>query len=117
MLASLSPSATGTLTNTATVAAPGGVTDPNPSGDSATDSDTINQQADLSVNKTVPSDATPDVDISYTLDVANGGPSDASSVVLVDPLPAGTTFVSIEQTSGRAERSPHRRSGPVVTSP
>ena len=33
--------ATGTLVNTATVAAPGGVTDPNPGNNSATDTDTI----------------------------------------------------------------------------
>ena len=39
--ARVSASATGTLVNTATVAAPGGVTDPNPGNNSATDTDTI----------------------------------------------------------------------------
>jgi len=35
----ISPSATGTLSNTATVAAPAGVTDPNPANNAATDTD------------------------------------------------------------------------------
>ena len=37
----ISPSVTGTLNNTATVSAPGDVTDPTPGNDSATDSDTL----------------------------------------------------------------------------
>ena len=37
----IAPSATGTLSNTATVTAPAGVTDPNPGNNSATDTDTL----------------------------------------------------------------------------
>ena len=50
--ATLSAAATGTLVNTATVTAPAGVTDPNPGNNSATDTDTITPQADLSITKT-----------------------------------------------------------------
>ncbi len=100
--ATITPSATGTLSNTATVNPPGGVSDPNPASNSATDTDTIGQQADLSVAKSAPSNATAGVDISYTLDVTNGGPSDASSVDVVDPVPVSTTFVSASQTAGPA---------------
>ena len=46
------PSATGTLVNTATVAVPAGVTDPAAGNNSATDTDTINASADLSITKT-----------------------------------------------------------------
>ncbi|MGE5168112.1 MAG: hypothetical protein ACM3KT_05800, partial [Deltaproteobacteria bacterium] len=37
----IAASATGSLSNTATVAAPGGVTDPNPGNNSATDTDAL----------------------------------------------------------------------------
>jgi hypothetical protein len=37
----ISPSATGTLVNTAAIASPNGITDPNPGNDTATDSDTL----------------------------------------------------------------------------
>lgn len=40
--ANVAANATGTLSNTATIAAPGGVTDPTPANNSATDSDTVN---------------------------------------------------------------------------
>src|SRR5207249_1693861 len=41
LTATLDPAASGTLSNTATVTAPGGVSDPNPGNDSATDTDAI----------------------------------------------------------------------------
>ena len=40
----ISAAATGTLSNTATVTAPAGVTDPTPGNNSATDSDTLGAQ-------------------------------------------------------------------------
>jgi uncharacterized repeat protein (TIGR01451 family) len=45
----ISAAATGTLANTATVSAPGGVTDPTPGNNSATDSDTLSASADVAV--------------------------------------------------------------------
>jgi uncharacterized repeat protein (TIGR01451 family) len=98
--ATLSAAATGTLSNTATGSPPGGVSDPNLANNSATDTDTISPQADLAITKTAPSNADPGVDISYTLDLTNSGPSEASSVALVDPVPGSTTFVSVSQTAG-----------------
>src|SRR5262249_46236047 len=38
--------------------------------------------------------------ITYTITLANNGPSDAQAVGLFDTLPAGTTFVSQNQTNG-----------------
>ncbi|MBO1765188.1 hypothetical protein JQN64_28885, partial [Escherichia coli] len=48
----ISAAASGTLSNTATVAAPAGVTDPTPGNNSATDTDTLTARADLTITKT-----------------------------------------------------------------
>src|SRR5947208_1368528 len=56
--------------------------------------------ADLSVMKTGPSDAAPDTDVSYTIEVINNGPDQASAASLNDGIPANTTFVSFTQNSG-----------------
>ncbi|MCT7951391.1 DUF11 domain-containing protein, partial [Ancylothrix sp. C2] len=91
----VSPTATGTLTNTATVSPPAGVTDPNPANNTATDTTTINQQADLSLRKTV-NNSTPAVgeNVTFTLTVNNAGPATATNVEITDTLPAGLNFVS-----------------------
>jgi uncharacterized repeat protein (TIGR01451 family) len=38
--------------------------------------------------------------ITYAITVHNAGPADAAGVVLDDPLPAGTTFVSLSAAQG-----------------
>jgi uncharacterized repeat protein (TIGR01451 family) len=87
--------ATGTLTNTATVAPPPGGTDPDPANDTATDTDVLAPEADLSVVKTDSADPVSTNDpLVYVLTVTNGGPSDGTGVTAVDTLPAGVTFVS-----------------------
>ncbi len=50
--------------------------------------------ADLSVEKSGPVTATVGESVTYTLTVANDGPSPAAAVTLVDSLPAGLTFIS-----------------------
>jgi uncharacterized repeat protein (TIGR01451 family) len=88
--ATISPSAAGTLSNTATVTAPGGVTDPTPGNNSATDSDALSANADLGVTAT---DGTSTVNAgattTYTVTVANAGPSDAPGALVGDPVPPG----------------------------
>ncbi|MDG4555768.1 MAG: DUF11 domain-containing protein, partial [Candidatus Contendobacter sp.] len=87
--------ATGTLSNTATVAAPGGVTDPTPGNNSATDSDTLAPQADLSMTKTDGvTTATPSGSVTYTIVAANAGPSNATGVTVADTFPAACTSVT-----------------------
>ena len=73
--------------------------------------------ADLAVTKTAPGVAAPDTDVTFTISVTNGGPAAAIDVTLVDPLPAGTTFVSLVQNSGPAMSctTPAVGSGGTVT--
>src|SRR5207245_7368156 len=49
--------------------------------------------ADLAVTKTATPTAAPGSNVVYTVGISNGGPSDARSVTLTDPLPASTRFV------------------------
>jgi uncharacterized repeat protein (TIGR01451 family) len=85
----IDPSATGSLTLTSTVIAPAGTTDPNPTNDSFTDSDTATPQADLAVTiddgKTT---VVPGTSNTYTITVTNNGPSTVSSLTLTDVIPA-----------------------------
>src|SRR5690606_30483389 len=71
--------ASGTLSNTATVTAPAGVTDPNPGDDTATDSDTLEAVANLSISKTDgATSAVPGQSVTYTITAGNAGPSAVS---------------------------------------
>jgi len=88
----ISAAATGTLSNTATVAAPGGVTDPSPANNSATDSDSLGQSADVSITKTDGvTAATPGGSVTYTIVASNAGPSNATGGTVADTFPASLT--------------------------
>ena len=92
----ISGGAAGNLVNTATVATGGGVTDPTPGNNSATDTDTIvANQADVAITKTdgQASDI-PGTSISYTIVASNAGPAAASSVAIADTFAATLTGVS-----------------------
>jgi len=58
--------------------------------------------SDISVLKSGDETAVPGGQITYQVVVTNGGPDDAANVVLSDPLPAHTTFVSASVTQGTA---------------
>jgi uncharacterized repeat protein (TIGR01451 family) len=88
----VSPDATGTLVNTASAQNPPGFGDPTPS--SATDTDQVTPQADLSLTKTGPATVVPGNMAVYTIAVTNAGPSTATNVVVNDPTPSGLTFES-----------------------
>ena len=88
----LSPAATGTLVNTATVTPPVGTTDPTPGNNSATDTDTITPQADLSITKTDGSATdVPGNTVTYTIVASNAGPSAVTGATVNDTLPATLT--------------------------
>jgi uncharacterized repeat protein (TIGR01451 family) len=88
----VSAAATGTLSNTATVAVPAGVTDPTPGNNSATDTDTVGAQADLAITKTDGvTTVTPGGSVTYTITASNAGPSNATGATVADTFPASLT--------------------------
>ena len=90
--ATLSAAATGSLANTAAVAAPVGTTDGTPGNNSATDTDTITRSADVSVTKTDgQASATPGSSVTYTIVATNAGPSNITGVTVSDVLPVTLT--------------------------
>ena len=92
VVASIGPSATGTLTNTATVTPPTGVIDPDPSNNSASDPDTLTPRPDLSVVKSDgKASAAPGTPTAYTVVVSNNGPSTAVGAAVHDVMPAELT--------------------------
>ncbi|HVR37483.1 MAG TPA: hypothetical protein VMU84_00185 [Thermoanaerobaculia bacterium] len=91
---------TPSVANTATVSTSS--FDTNAGNDSSTATTSITPSADLVVTKNGQGTVNAGADITYTITLTNNGPSDASNVSLTDTLPAGTTFVSLMQTTGPA---------------
>ena len=86
-------SASGGLTNVATVGSP--TSDPNPTNNTTPPVITsVTPLADLVIAKTGPANVFAASNCSYTISVTNLGPSSASGVVVTDSLPAGVTFVT-----------------------
>lgn len=99
----VSAGATGTLTNTATAAVPSFLTDANAADNSASDSDTINIQADLSITKTDGvASITAGSSITYTMVVKNAATSTGASngSIVTDTVPALITSVTWTCGSG-----------------
>lgn len=106
--ATVRPEAFGDITNTVTVAPPAGVPDPDPSNNTATDTNTLVLPANLGVVKSVL-----DVDggfvvggdtLRYTIVVSNTGtpPTDtAAGVTLADLIPGFTTYVPGSATTSQ----------------
>ena len=91
--------AVGTLVNTATVSSP--THDPDLSNNSSTATSKVTQSADVGIVKTF--DTSPTVaglGQRFVIQATNHGPSDASNVVVTDPLPAIVSLVSVKTTQG-----------------
>jgi len=83
-----SPSATGSLANTATVTPPSGVTDPNSSNNTATATATYTPRADVQVTKqAAQATVRPEQGVQYTVKVRNTGPNPVSGVTVEDLIP------------------------------
>lgn len=93
----VSPAATGSINNTATISA---ASDSTPGNNSSSTSATTSQSADLTIVKAGPAAVTAGSNITYTITAANAGPANAANVTITDTLPANTTFVSNTQTGG-----------------
>ncbi len=91
----ISGAASGNLVNTATVAVPAGVSDPNGANNSATDTDTQANTADLSITKTDGTTVyTAGGTTTYTIVASNAGSSAANPTTVVDNFPAAITSVA-----------------------
>jgi uncharacterized repeat protein (TIGR01451 family) len=98
------------FSDTATVSS--GANDPNTSNNTATVPGTISnpQSADLVVTNTGPGSGTEGGTATYTIGLANNGPSTAPGTVLTDTLGANMKFVSATTNAGT-----YSQSGGVVT--
>jgi len=95
----ISSSASGTLSNTATVTPPKGANDPSSANNSATDSDTIIYKADLKITVTDgKTTAVAGQKNTYTIAVNNIGPSNVSGAVISDTFPSAFTGVTYTAT-------------------
>jgi len=72
----------------------------NPLDNTNTATITVQVRADLSVWSAISGPAVAGQTLSYTLTVANVGPSDAAGVVLADTLPLGARLVSVVPSQG-----------------
>jgi uncharacterized repeat protein (TIGR01451 family) len=99
--------ATGIISNTATIVPPVGVTDPKPDNNSSTVTTGVDAVADLTIVKTAPSSVQAGGAISYSIVIANAGPSDAGGTSFSDAVPAviGNITTSCVSTAGTAALS------------
>ena len=83
----------GTITNPASVTADGTELDLSNNDDTAVT--VVNPEFDVTITKSVDDQTvSPGDTVTYTIGIANDGPSTATGVVLTDDVPAGLTFVS-----------------------
>ena len=93
MVDQVNANATGSLVNTATVSQP--ANDTNPNNGSATYTKPLKSRADLSIMKSDGTDTlTAGATTTYTVTVANNGPSAVTAAPVTDMQPGGMTFTS-----------------------
>ena len=103
--ADIAPTATGALTNTATVSGGG---DTNPNNNSASDTGNVSILPDLTIGKTHTGNfALGQQGAAYTISVSNvGGSPTSAPVTVTDGLPAGLTATAIAGTGWTCTLSP-----------
>jgi uncharacterized repeat protein (TIGR01451 family)/fimbrial isopeptide formation D2 family protein len=91
----ISATATGTISNQATVQPPSWFVDSNAANNTATDTSTVNLNADLDITKTDnATNVTPGATVTYSVVVSNAGPDMATGALVTDTVPAALTGVS-----------------------
>ncbi len=77
--------------------------DPNPSNNQASVTTSVTPISDVAVTiSAAPEPVQMGQNLTYTINVVNNGPNDASGVTFSDELPAGLTFISATSTLGSA---------------
>src|SRR5438105_3667808 len=128
-IGTIDPSApSGTLSDTATVSVPSGVTDPDLTNNSATDSDPLVLSADLKVTVTDrKGSVVSGQSDTYTIVVTNNGLGRVTGAMVSDSFPAvftGVTFTATQtggssvftaSGNGNIHYSPTRRSADLIT--
>ncbi|WP_316831662.1 gliding motility-associated C-terminal domain-containing protein [Pedobacter aquatilis] len=101
--------ASGTLSNTVSVAVPVSISDPNTSNNSKTDNTLISRVLDLGISKTsTPKPVIAGNSLTYTLTLANNGPSAllASDIIKINEnLPAGFTALTFTPSTGSFDKT------------
>ena len=93
------PTASGVITNSATVA--GAEPDLAPDNNSASVQTTVKRVADLGITKTsAPNPHVAGQEITYTIVVTNAGPSTVSAITVTDDLPNAVAGLSYEPSEG-----------------
>ena len=91
--------ATGTITNTANVAAPAGVTESDLTNNTDSESDTIEIQVDLSITKdNGVTEVRPGDVLTYTIVASNAGPSSVVGATITDTFPGEVSNVTYTST-------------------
>ncbi|GGS28203.1 beta strand repeat-containing protein [Deinococcus knuensis] len=107
---------TGTFTNTATVAAPSGITDATTGNNTSSVSTTVTPVADLAIDKSGPVAVGSGGSVTYTIRVWNNGPSSVTGASVTDALPAGFTVTALScAATGTATCGSQTFPGNVVT--
>lgn len=99
--AMVGPCDTNFLVNTVRVVPPSGVTDPDTSNNTATDTDAIGPGANMQISKVATAAAvSPGSPLAYTIRVKNFGPDPATSVRVIENLPPSLLYQSSGATKG-----------------
>lgn len=95
------PTQAETALNSATVSA--NESDPDPSNNTAEQKSTVDPVSDISITHMPSNGVAAGEILTYTLNIANAGPSPASNVIITDELPAETTFHSVSASQGTCQ--------------
>jgi uncharacterized repeat protein (TIGR01451 family) len=89
-IAATAPGGDGTVTETSSISA--STIDPVPGNNSASQTTEIDAPSDLSLALSAPASAPAHATLTYTIDITNLGPRDASNLVVTDRLPDGNVL-------------------------
>ena len=99
----LAASLTGTISNTVTAESP--TPDPEPNNNKATKEVAVSPEADLALEKTAPATVITGEELTWTLTAKNNGPSSAKGATVVDPLPAGASYLTSAPSQGSCKEA------------